>query len=148
MLENQQNGDLFEIHVNHESRGYFYEMAKWCKFLSIVGFIGIGLMVVGGLTLGMLSKNSLVSYMPSATLFVSLFYVIFALLYFYPIFCMYKFSTLMKKGLNENNQTMFNEGLSNLKAMFKFMGILTIVMLVAYALFIIMLGLTGVASSL
>lgn len=150
MTENQQNDTLFEIQVNHESRSYFYEMAKWCKFLSIMGFIGIGIMVLLGLTMGSI-MSSLSGFggnqLPLPSFFFTIVYLLIAALYFYPVFCMYKFSTLMKKGLNENNQSMFNNGLSNLKSMFKFMGILTLGILIFYALIIVIVALTGVANS-
>ena len=42
--ENQENSG---ISLNEEIKEYLMETAKWAKFLSILGFIGIGLMFLG-----------------------------------------------------------------------------------------------------
>jgi hypothetical protein len=45
MEESTFQEDL-NLYLNQEARGFLKETAKWAYFLSILGFVGIGFMVV------------------------------------------------------------------------------------------------------
>ena len=42
----QKPSNLFDLHIDPQSQGYLSETAKWAKFLSILGFIMLGLFVI------------------------------------------------------------------------------------------------------
>jgi hypothetical protein len=129
-----------EITVNGDINNYLLETAKWCKFLAIVGYIGMGLLVLLGLGFMVgLSVFSSISHLGFPIGLFGLIYIFIAVLYFFPISYMYKFSTNITQGLKSNNQQSVNYGFKNLKSLFKFMGILTIVVLSIYALIIIVM---------
>jgi len=70
--------------------------------------------------------------------FIAIFYIGIAILVFFPYLFLFRFATRMKAALNTNDQLTLNASFQNLKIMFRYVGILTIVMLSFYALAIIM----------
>ncbi|MFL5747520.1 MAG: DUF5362 family protein [Niastella sp.] len=138
------NENLFELQVDQQSIGYLSETARWAKFLSIVGFVVCGFIVIFALFFG--SIMSVISKMgsgsdsfSSSTLAIgnyafSIVYIIIALLYFFPCLYLFNFSSKMQTALRNNDQINLNAALGNLKSCFKFVGILTIVVLSFYLL--------------
>ncbi len=59
-------------------------------------------------------------------------YLIMATLYFFPSFNLMKFGDKIKFAFENNDQAALDEGLKNLKRLFMFFGILTIVTISAY----------------
>jgi hypothetical protein len=56
---------------------------------------------------------------------------------FYPIYALLKFSNQIKPALHTSNQEQFNSALGHLKGMFKYIGIIAIIILSLYAIGII-----------
>jgi hypothetical protein len=50
-MEDQSQFDSFELHINETAIEYLRSSAKWSMFLAIMGFIGIGLMILGALAI-------------------------------------------------------------------------------------------------
>ena len=146
--EQNQETSLFGFGIDQSSRTHLFEAAKWAKFLAIVGFVLCGLIVViaffVGSFLAMMSNSYNNGYSGSARLtggmgvLVTIFYIGIAILFFFPYFFLFRFATRMKTALNTNDQLTLNTSFQNLKIMFRYVGILTIVMLSFYALAIIM----------
>jgi hypothetical protein len=80
----------------------------------------------------------------SITAGMTVVYLLLALLFFFPCLYLFKFSVKMQASLNSMSQENFEESLKNLKSMFKFYGICTIVMLSIYAL-IFLIAMIGAA---
>jgi len=146
--EQNQEASLFGFGIDQSSRAHLSEAAKWAKFLAIVGFVMCGLIVVmaifAGSFLAMMSNSYNDGYSNSARLtggmgaFVAILYIGIAILFFFPYLFLFRFATRMKAALNTNDQLTLNTSFQNLKIMFRYVGILTIVMLSFYALAIIM----------
>ncbi|MFK8045804.1 MAG: hypothetical protein AB8B72_09925 [Crocinitomicaceae bacterium] len=120
-----------------EIKSYLLETAKWSKFLSILGFIGIGFMVIGALFAGVALGSQVgmrSSGMPFPPALLSLVYLLMALLYFFPIYYLYNFAVKMKGGLLSGDNSVLRESFKNLKSHYKFIGIFTIVILSLYVL--------------
>jgi hypothetical protein len=121
-----------------EIKGYLLETAKWGKFLAIVGYIGTGLLVLLAFFmmfgLSSLSQFVEVSFPMGMLGFV---YIIFAVLYFIPVNYLFQYSVKMKQGLIANDLQNITTGFRNLKSLFKFFGIFTIVILSLYVLILI-----------
>lgn len=80
----------------------------------------------------------------------TLLYLLIAALYFYPTYALYKYSVLIKPAIANADTEMFNRAIGYKKAMFKYMGILMIIVIALYALifmFAIMGGLIGAMNS-
>ena len=145
--ENQETS-LFGFGIDQSSRAHLSEAAKWAKFLAIVGFVMCGLIVViaffAGSFFAMMTNSYNEGYRSSASLtggmgvFIIFFYIGIAILCFFPYLFLFRFATRMKTALNTNDQLTLNTSFQNLKIMFRYVGILTIVMLSFYALAIIM----------
>lgn len=121
--------------------------SKWAKFLSIIGFIGVGLMVLIGIFIMFQLAN--IPIRIGNGLPVGLFgfiYIAMALFYFFPVYYLFQFANNTKKGLSNNSNESVEIGLVNLKSMFKFIGIFTVVILSIYALIFIVAFVVGAMS--
>ncbi len=139
-METKSPFDQFdELRIDGASKSFLAEAAKWTTFLAILGFIGIGFMVLAGLfmlTLGA-SFSSYSSMMPmGGGILFSLVYFAIAAFYFFPISYLYRFGSNMKSALRSNNQTELTKAFEYLKSHYKFIGILTIVVFGLYILMI------------
>ena len=129
------------LELNDTLNAYFLEIGKWSRFLGIVGYVGIGLLVLISFTTPYFIKllgASELAKIPSTTL--STVYFILAGVYFYPVNYLYKFGTQIKISLNNNDETTFLAAVKNLKSHYKFIGIFTLVLVSLYG-FIFMMSL-------
>lgn len=149
-LDSQEafNPKPIPLEINTTSKGYLLEVAKWSKLFAVLGFALTGLIVLASLFMGSLVNlvGSLAQMGPtiegtespfdkmgsSLTIMVTFFYLLFAVLYFFPSFYLYKFSIKMKIGLLHDDQFNVEEGFKNLKSVFKFWGIITVLLLAFY----------------
>ena len=115
--------------------------ARWALFLSILGFIGIGFLILAGIIVGITFSFSseLGGIAPFPPALLSLFYIILGVLYLFPMLYLYRFATQMRVAVQQRAQDTLNRSLANLKAHYKFIGILAIVMIALY--FIMLIGL-------
>jgi len=150
-IEDIGNSSPSELKLNNHSITFLKETAKWTGFLSIIGFIGIGLMVIGALFFG--SMIASLSSMGSSGIdgavggsFITILYLLFAVLYFFPVYYLYKFSGNMKSALAAKDEDTLTNAFEYLKSHYKFMGILTIILLSLWVLSIL-LGLLGLAAA-
>ncbi|GAB4231475.1 MAG: hypothetical protein Tsb0034_03850 [Ekhidna sp.] len=114
------------------------ETAKWGKFLGIVGFVFTGLMVFVGLMMFAVPDMGLM--MPTSVL--SLIYMLLSLFYFFPSLYLYRFSIKIRSGIHNGEMLERSAAFENMKKLFLFMGIVTIVLLAFYVL-IFFFGLLG-----
>lgn len=139
-MEDSQLSDGFSLQVDNDNKGYLIEASKWGKFLSILGFIGIAVMVLFGFIFMLTGGNFYSSQvntdlqnldMPSGSVGVifGLYFFVIALLYFFPCLFLYKFSTKMQEAIRTNDQIVLNKSFENLKSLLKFFGIITIIVL-------------------
>jgi hypothetical protein len=138
--------NLFELQIDQQNTSYLSEIARWGKFLSIVGFIGIGLSTIF-FTVTLLTGNSTSSASFGGTSYdmgytigkaiAPILIIAIFLLYFFPTLYLFRFSTQMQTAIRNNDQGYLTNSFGNLKSCFKFLGILTIVILSLYALLLI-----------
>ena len=141
-----ENGE--NLVIDWRSKEFLKETAKWTKFLAILGFVGIGLMVLGSLVM-LFVPSSLMSngdFPFGGKIFMMLLYLAFAVLYYFPISYLYQFSENTKKAIENNDNNAIRDAFEFLKSHYKFMGILTIILLSFYAI-IIFIGLIGAGAA-
>ncbi|MBV5315778.1 MAG: hypothetical protein JZU47_20940 [Prolixibacteraceae bacterium] len=136
-MENFENNTPVESSVlrNMKINEYLFEAAKWGKFLAIVGYVMMGLLVV--LAFVMMFGVSLLSKAAGSgfpMMMIGMVYLVLAGVYFIPVTYLYKFSVQMKQAVESQDEGLYTSSFENLKSLFKFMGIFTIVMLSLYAL--------------
>ena len=121
------------------TRRSFQKAAKWAYFLSIVGFIGIGLLVLGAVSMFIFDSalSDMSNYSSFSPALYALLYLIVGGIYLIPILRLMRFANYTKAWLSADRSTDLENGIRNLAGMFSFMGIFTIVTLGVYAIAIV-----------
>ena len=157
-MENQEE-IVQEVHetpkliVTEEMRSYIYEIAKWASFLAIVGFVFTGLIVLSAFTAGaMIATNPQLAMMfgkmgAAGSIVLTIMCLIYAFIIFYPSLLMFKYSTKAKLGVLYGEQENLDVAFGKLKSLFKYWGILMIVVIGLYLLLIISTVVGGVAAA-
>lgn len=144
-----QEPPLFGLSIDPVIKSHWAETARWGKFLAIVGFVVCGLVAIGGIvlasTVGTVDRtysndmgSAFGKTFGSALIVV---YLIIAVLYFFPCLFLLRFSNKMKTALAADNQNELTLSFQNLKVMFRYVGILMIVVLSFYAIALLFGGL-------
>ncbi len=121
--------------IDSQIKEYLTEASRWGKFLAILGYILIGLLVLAGIIMALtLSVAGKMTDLNFPLGIFSLIYIIIAAIYVIPVNYLYRFSTHMKQGLTTDDSQAVTSGFANLKALFKFVGVFTIIVLALYAL--------------
>ncbi|MDR2886053.1 MAG: hypothetical protein LBU95_04655 [Rikenellaceae bacterium] len=131
-----------------EARTYLVGAAKWARFISIVGFVAVGLVMLCFLVLIIFATGSGLGAMAGMGELESVFgvigmqlYFIFLMLlmlvYFIPLYMLYQFATRAQRALKFNDTQTLTSSFEFLRNYWHFIGILVIVMLVLYALIIL-----------
>ncbi len=132
------SSNLFELQIDQQASVYLGETAKWAKFLSIVGFIMCAILLVIGIFAGTMLANMNDSfggaYAAGYGTAFGMIYAFGALLYFFPCLYLFRFSTAMQTALRSNDQQTLLKSFRNLKSCYKFLGILTLVILILWVL--------------
>lgn len=150
MDQQQQSGQsIFDLSLDGQSKGFLQESAKWGKFLAIVGFIFCGLILIGGIALSLQPDALTKSYDrfgyredPSENLGPAMVvvYIAIAVLYFFPCLFLFRFSSNMKSALQSGDQATLVSSFRNLRSMFRFVGVLTIIVLAIYVIGIVVVA--------
>lgn len=138
MMENAQ--------LSAQSLRWLYDAARWAKFIAIVAFIGLGLLVIVGFVIGP-AINALNNEFESAplpfpgTLF-GVIYLVVSLIYFFPFLFLYQFANGVTIAYKTNDEEKLNASLVYIKKHFNYIGVLLIILLSLYALLFI-IGILG-----
>lgn len=152
-MEENQNTSLFGLGIDPAAKAHLSEAARWARFLAIIGFVLVGLIVIFGIfagsIFGLMSSRMSSSESPFGSSgmagmggMFAVIYIIIALIQFFPCLFLYRFATKMKTALAANDQEVLNTSFQNLKILFRYMGIITIIVLAFYAIFILIALLT------
>jgi hypothetical protein len=151
MEENQSQ--LFSLTIDPIIKSHLSETARWGKFLSIMGFILCGLVIILGIFFGtffntIISRTETPYNSPlnsgSFGAIMAVVYIIIAVIYFFPCLFLYRFSIKMKAALNGNEQTDLSLAFQNLKSLFRYVGVITVIILAIY-LIIFLFAILGAA---
>jgi hypothetical protein len=151
--EQKSQFDSFELQFTQQAQSFYSETAKWATFLSIIGFLGSALMILVAIIMFAMGSviGSGMGNNPMAGMFsgglLGGFYLVFALINFFPAYYMYKFASKAKAALNNNDTATLTESFENLKSYFKFTGIAVIIVIALYALVIIGAVIVGVSAA-
>jgi hypothetical protein len=145
-----QNSSVFGLKIDPNSQSHLADGAKWAKFLAIIGFVMCGLIALLGVFFSSIFSTlsnrynefgNDRAYATGAGIGAAIVYVGIAVLYFFPSLFLYRYADKMKKALATNDQDELNSSFQNLKIMFRYVGILTIILLAFYTIaFLILLS--------
>jgi len=106
------------------------EAARWCRFLSIVGFIMMGLLFIGGVVAAPTIISLFNSVMPTpfplvagALIAIVVVVVLFGA-FLYSL--LYRFASYTRRAIEANDEALFIKGLRSLKIYFIIYGIIAI----------------------
>ena len=146
-MEEKSVFETFELNLPPMIVGFLKETSTWSYFLSIIGFIGIGLMVLVGVffsvTLDNIPENKPYDTLGIDMTYFGLIYVVLGLIYFFPMLYLFNFSRKMKSALSSNSNEALTAAFSNLKSHYKFLGIITIVIMSMYVLILVIAMIAG-----
>jgi hypothetical protein len=155
-MENLQ--ETSKIEIGQESLSYLNKTRKWTMFFAILGVVAIGLMLIGGLFAGSLFKGAMsgLSGMEGmegmegmdvaktaggiAGTFVFIMILIFAVIYFFPMLYLLRFSQHTKRAIANLDSNELQLAFKNLKSYWVYLGILVIIVLAIYLLVFVIIG--------
>lgn len=146
--QEQTNNQLI---IDDVSKNFLFETAKWSKLIAILGFIGIGLIMLAGifssLFLSALSGTAS-NYEFISGGVVGFIYLLTGAIYIVPILYLYRFAENLRLALNTQSQETLNHSFEYLKKHYKFLGIIAIAIIALYALIFVFVLLFGASASL
>lgn len=154
-MEEYSEIEEFELQLNESAKGFLRETAKWAYFLSILGYVGIGLIVliavfVGAIftTIGSMMPAEMNNFGAMGGSFLSAIYLIMAALYFFPVFYLNKFASNAKIALRDNDSKSLTASFEYLKSHYKYIGIMSLIILCLYALIIVFVVIAAITVGL
>ncbi len=118
-----------QVVVSESALGYLNATRPWVKFLAILGFIAIAIMLLCGLL--MMFGASVIpgqAGMRGFGTLMAVFYILFAVLYFMPCLFLYRYSKAIA-AIAGTGQGAFEEALKSQKSFWKFTGILMLIVI-------------------
>jgi len=142
----QQEPAEVKLIVTEEMRSYLYDITKWAKFLSIIGFIFAAMLILIAFSIPSLMSNTpglakqLGALGQGGSTMITILYVLLGLFYFYPSVLLSKISNNGKQGVLFGDQESLNTAIASLKSLFKFWGIVTIIVIASYFLLVFLVA--------
>jgi cell division protein FtsL len=135
-MENNQQESLLQFHVDYDGGNILKETVRWSRFLSIVGIIGIVLCALVFALAGSAILAAFSTLSPGlgalanmgGVIVIIICLIIFAIAA-YVVFMLYRFSTLTRKAIDQQDQALFAEGMKCLKMYFVVNGVLAVLSL-------------------
>lgn len=119
-----------DLNVDHESKNYLAEAARWAKFLGIIGFVACGLVGLALLILIFaIPFRSFGDETFSSGLIFGLYFIVNVVGFLVALFT-YRFGTRTIKAISFDEQVSFQEAMLNLRLVFRVYGILAIIYLI------------------
>jgi len=131
-----------KLEIDHDTLKNLNTIRIWTTFLSVLGFILIGLFIIAGIATGMFlttfSTTKETLGIPESMVIILSF--VAGAISLFPVLFLFRFSKNIRDAVQNNDQQKFDRGIRNLKKYFTFIGILVIIALAAYALGLIYAG--------
>jgi hypothetical protein len=113
--------ELLEMHLDYDGGNTLQEAVRWSKFLSIVGIVGIGLLlmiILIGTPVAIASYGELIPEGVGIIGVIVVAVVVYLLVLGWAAIMLLRFSRLTRRGIELQDQKTFNRGLSCLKVFF------------------------------
>jgi hypothetical protein len=150
-MDADQNLLKYDLQIDEQGQTHLKETAMWAKFIAIVGIILSVFLCFAAFFMGaLLSRFSTNPYGRSGSAaalsagFITVFYLIIAVVFFFISLYLYRFATKMKQALQTADQLSLNQSFQNIKVYFRILGIITVLYVGLIGLSIL-IGIIGVA---
>jgi hypothetical protein len=130
---------------------YLKEASPWLRFMGILGYIGCGFIIFFGIILAIvsnaLSDNILGEFSGAPVWITALFYTAMGVVFFFPARFTYNFGTLIRKYQYSHSENDLEQAFKNNKSLWKFNGIIYIIMLSLIPVILIVSLIIGIAAA-
>ena len=132
----EENQSILELQVDQTASKNLSDATRWAKFLSITGFVCMGLMVIFFIAMQSRITSSMSQVIPGFS-DIDSFGILMAVIIIVAgivglsMYFLFRGSVLIKKGIETKSQEIFNNGLAALKTYFIIYGIIAIIGLIS-----------------
>lgn len=131
--------ETFELQVTEAAKNHLRAAGGWGLFISIIGFIVLGLALLGSLIFVVGSSAIPEGTMPFNAGFMGVFMLIFNVLWAIPVVTLFRFSVKARNAVNDMSTEQLTQAMANLKYNLMFAGIMIIATMVFYLVATIMI---------
>lgn len=126
------------LNLNETAIFYLHTIRRWAKIISIIMFVMIGMLLLMGIIMSY-AMNTIASEIPQLPMgfpvgAIALMYVFIAVIYFFPVYYLYKFSQHLEFALNARSEQELTVALQFLKNHYTIVGVLMIIGIIMMAL--------------
>ena len=125
----QITDELLDLNVDYDAGNTLKDTVRWTRFISIIGFIGVGLLIVvllvvifAGESIFAFYERVIPNLADSAWIVITLLFVLILICGFFMVM-LARFSRLTRKAIETQDQEMFTKGLNALRIYFLCCGI-------------------------
>ena len=137
-MENNQQDSLLQMNLDYDGGHILRETVRWSRFLSIVGIVALAFCLLAFALAGTALLATFSRLAPSlegleglgAAVGTVLIVIVLAV-FGYIVYMLYRFSVLTRKGVEQQDQAAFAEGMKCLKVYFLINGIFAVLGLLA-----------------
>lgn len=143
-MQNNEGREAKPIELTAQSVIYLNETRKWTMFFSILGFVFLGILIIAAIFMASMF-GTMAGNLPfkGSGIVMGVFYLLLGVLYFFPIFYLYKFSKHSKTAIYSEDSEQLSLAFKYLKKHYKFIGILSIILLSFYVLAFLIMSIAG-----
>lgn len=117
----------------------------WVRFMSVILFITVGLMVLLGLVMMFMPSPAGMGSSAFGPV-IGIIYILFGGLYLVPAFFLHKFASSINDFLQGGGDSAMENALGSQKSFWRFVGILTLVIICLYGLILLLAILGGLSA--
>lgn len=133
--------------LTNEGIIHLRETVKWSKFFSILSIIWLTLFLISMLSISFIGVGAALAADPLigslGSIGMIFIFIVVSAFYIYPIYALFKFSQHMRLGLDNSDSFHVSEGLRHQKGLFRYVGIITILIIGFYVLIFLFSGIVG-----
>jgi hypothetical protein len=138
----EQTPEPVKIELEQKTLNYLNTARKWSMFLAIIGFIGLGLLLIIGVATGTFlsafNSGAEEDGIPEKLLII--LWGVITIIYFFPVYFLFKFSKHSANAVHTHDKKELHRAIRNLKSFFVYIGVLVIIILVVYVLTLAIAG--------
>lgn len=134
---NTEDTSLQDLKLTAATLKYLKTAARWAKFLALMGFVFVGLMILAGLFIGVIyniSESDIMmdQEMSIPSLLLSFFYISLAVIMLIPNLFMNSFANKMVKSIENNDEKLLSKSFRSLKNWFLYFFLSVVVLIILY----------------
>jgi hypothetical protein len=132
MEQQSPDAPLFELQVDYDAGNRFKESSKWGRFIAIIIFICLGfflLLLTFGSAALLQGMSATSPGIAAAGGFVIAGLFVIAAVYVFIAIQLFRFASLVKEGIERQDQLTFNNALKSLRNYFMASGIVSLILI-------------------